>query len=107
MRRKKSILEKMFPHWMKYNQAIADITSAMNKEMVPELCVGDKVEIVNYGGMIYVWGENKPRGIDLMPELIGQKGIIDQVIDQQSEPKYSIKGPNKHAWYNRNQLKKL
>jgi uncharacterized membrane protein YkvA (DUF1232 family) len=60
---------------------------------------GDKVKIINYGHMIHVFA--KP--VDMIPEIIGKMGIIqDATGDVQG---YSIVGiPEKHAWYNADQL---
>lgn len=81
--------------------------------------IGDKVEIVNYGHLL--WSNKKeiesqggvPKGwnllnddgvvltIDVAPELVGQTGIIVKGDDT-----YAVEGiSGKHAWYNRKQLK--
>jgi hypothetical protein len=83
--------------------------------------VGDEVVIVKYGHHFWsyepvpgcnfpVLYDNKEEGYkvyDMSPELVGQKGIIDQVTNTQGMWKYAINGPNKHAWYDEKQLEKV
>lgn len=82
--------------------------------------VGDKVEIVNYGALM--WQSKKeydkvPKDfyletdyvywIDHMPHLLGKQGVITQVIKTwNSTYKYSLSGvKGKSSWYNQEQLK--
>lgn len=77
-----------------------------------ELKRGDKVRVINYGHHIWEWQEiNSERvlkTIDICPETVGRKGIIDKIITTQSITNYGltqIKG--KLAWYHRDQLEKI
>ena len=90
--------------------------------------VGNKVEIVKYGSLIWTSKSNwklmlengytkleKPNNLlgedehvymyDMSPKLVGQQGIIIEAKRTQGKPQYAIKGPRKHAWYNHDQLK--
>lgn len=85
--------------------------------------IGDKVKIINYGHLIWedkdipeIQKINKPtyydddfvRFIDIQPELINQKGLIDKVEITQNIPRYSISGIyGKSAWYMEDQLKMI
>lgn len=61
--------------------------------------VGDKVRIINYGHMA-VW---QGKDFDMTPEIIGKEGII--CIANGGYQGYAINGiPEKHAWYNEDQL---
>ena len=86
--------------------------------------VGDKVTIINYGAILWIHKDElelmeKKFGkmnlhiisevantiyYDVMPEIIGQSGIIVQAQCTQNKWSYAIDGPNKHAWYNNDQL---
>ena len=85
--------------------------------MKPKFKIGDKVEIINYGHRFWSYEEESSyakllfanieegyKVYDALPHLVGQKGVIDAVNDVQGRPFYSIKGPDKHAWYDENQL---
>jgi NADH dehydrogenase FAD-containing subunit len=68
------------------------------KEAVTDFKVGDPVEIWNFGAL--VWTTNwrgRPVVKDIMPELVGQRGVIDGEIDIQGMKHYSVEGPIKHA----------
>ena len=71
----------------------------------PIYAIGDKVKIVKYGHPYWV---NKDGDIivkDMSPELIGQKGLVDEVTITQGIPMYAIDGiKGKHAWYNEDQM---
>jgi hypothetical protein len=70
-----------------------------------KLEVGDSVEIVEYGNVISKNDEAEVITEDSMPELVGQKGIIDQ---RNKFNKYAVKGiVGKYAWFNKDQLKKI
>jgi hypothetical protein len=81
--------------------------------------VGDKVTIIKYGSRYWSYEridtafkilyDNVPEGYkvyDINPELVGQTGIVDKVIDQQGSWKYALTGPHKYAWYDEQQLEK-
>lgn len=79
-----------------------------------EYKVGDHVEIINYGSIIYSKSNLLFKSIgvcgslqiyDMSPELIGKQGIIDGSSTVQGRTTYSISGINKHAWYDKQQLK--
>lgn len=95
----------------------------------PKFKVGDKVKVVNYGHAIWrskkaesfaienesrFFGWNKPtviqddsdlQWIDIAPEIVGKKGVIETVEVVQGKPQYAIKGiAGKHSWYNESQL---
>ena len=77
-------------------------------EAVIDFKIGDRVEIWNFGSLIWtktLFG--KPIVKDIMPELVGQKGVIDGETDIQGMKRYSVQGPKKHAWYSENQLRKI
>lgn len=79
--------------------------------------VGDKVKIVNYGHAVW---EHKSVGesslplikeyesvrlVDLQPYLIGQQGVVGQVVIIQERPSYAVEGiSGKSAWYYEDQL---
>lgn len=73
--------------------------------------VGDKVEIIKYGHLVWVQERGVAGEKDLLPELIGKQGIIIKAnaIDYSSfkgRDQYSIDGiPAKIAWYDNEQLK--
>ena len=82
--------------------------------------VGDEVTIIKYGSRYWSYDpidvsfkvlfHNKEEGYkvyDMSPDLVGKKGIIDQVIDQQGKWKYALNGTNKYAWYDEKQLEKV
>jgi len=74
--------------------------------MMTEFKVGDQVEIVNYGGLIYEKGDDGAlHARDLLPYIIGQRGIIVKAKTTQNIDNYSIDGiPSKTAWYQNDQL---
>lgn len=90
--------------------------------MNPKFAIGDKVRIVEYGHLIW---ENKNfdqpklsfpvyveddamRWLDMSPHLVGQEGIIQKVTITQGQPQYAIDGiPQKHAWYDEQQLEMI
>ena len=82
--------------------------------------VGEKVEIVKYGHLI--WQTQKAEGsmlpvyyedenmvwYDVSPQMVGQQGVVIKAEITQGKTKYSIGGlTGKSAWYNEEQLKKL
>ena len=68
--------------------------------------IGDPVEIVDYGHLIYMNKNGKAISHDITPNIIGKKGIIASTSNTQNIPTYAIDGiPGKHAWYDENQLK--
>jgi hypothetical protein len=83
--------------------------------------VGDEVVIVGYGHRFWSYDpvpgcnfpvlyDNKEEGYkvyDMSPELVGQKGTIDDAHLTQGIPTYSVNGPTKHAWYDEQQLELL
>lgn len=86
------------------------------KEEQAKYKIGDKVEIINFGSLLFenkhstdpklnfkVYAEDENfRYLDMNPELIGKIGIITKV----SGGEYAINGiPGKSAWYNELQLK--
>lgn len=108
-----------------------DSGGTMRNERRPLYSIGDRVEIRNYGALIRVMkgtsdedvvrkliGADGPYNllkedgaimyIDILPELVGQKGVIDKVDIVQGIPMYavSLDNPDKHAWYYEGQLKK-
>ena len=45
---------------------------------------------------------------DLLPEIIGEIGVIDGVSSTTNSVDFSVHGiPQKHAWYNLDQLEKI
>jgi len=80
--------------------------------------IGELVEIVKYGHPFW-FSKSEPYRLkwpvihesekvityDTRPELVGQRGVIDTSHITQGMERYSIEGPNKHAWYSPNQLK--
>ena len=77
-------------------------------EKAVELIVGDTVEIIVYGEIGYLTNEEGGLdAIDVMPSLVGQKGIIDKIVGNKY-PKYYIKGIiGKYGIFNKEQLKKI
>lgn len=85
--------------------------------------IGDKVKIINYGHLIWehkdipenqkskrptYYEEYFMRFIDINPELINQKGLIQEVSNTQNTPKYSISGiKGKTSWYSEDQMKMI
>lgn len=67
--------------------------------------IGDKVEIINYGHIIWHMQDDKLVAHDMSPELIGQQGIITDAHQTQGKDTYALQGPNKAAWYDNGQLK--
>lgn len=86
---------------------------------------GDKVKIILYGHLYWIFKKEygiyfkegyastkKPKHIyketedvyliDLQPELVGQKAIVDKTSE--GDTIYKLIGPNKVAWYNEEQL---
>ena len=81
--------------------------------------IGDKVEIINYGSIIWE-SINSPNPTsfpvlhkndttitkDMSPELLGRQGFIEDAKVTQGHDKYAIKGiPGKYAWFDNQQLK--
>lgn len=79
--------------------------------------VGDKVRVVNYGHAMWVhksFGESSlplikeyesVRVVDLQPDLIGQQGVVGQVVIIQERPSYVVEGiSGKSSWYYEDQL---
>ncbi len=95
----------------------------MNK-LETKFKIGDKVEIVNYGHLIFYAGnsgieydilsrtcpvvailDNGTKAFDLNPKLIGEQGVIKEVDDSdETVTKYALDGLNKASWYNDDQL---
>jgi hypothetical protein len=82
--------------------------------------VGDEVVIVKYGHrfwsyedqssyakLLFKCDEEKYGVYDALPDLVGQKGTVDIVSNTQGRWQYAINGPNKHAWYDEQQLEKV
>lgn len=82
--------------------------------------VGDKVRVINYGSLIWQWGDTSEvehliykkeediTWLDLDKSLIGQIGIISKADITQGIDKYSIEGiQGKIAWYDNGQLELL
>ena len=111
---------------MENNQASGNIVAKFE--------VGDEVEIINYGSKHlitydmrcaaeyfdtemynYLLGKNtKPNYesidketsvVDLNPEYIGKRVVIDKVSTVGGRPTYAARGLNKHAWWNEDQFK--
>jgi len=86
---------------------------------VPFYKIGDNVEIVNYGHLKWE-NKNMPnqmsdlptyseegfmRFVDILKNLVGQKGIVIDVKMSQGIPNYSISGiDGKSAWYQESQM---
>ena len=87
--------------------------------------IGDKVRVIEYGSLMWrhkeehnKWESSLGKSsfklykevgdilwLDTMPEIVGKKGVIDNISNIQGDDKYSIKGiMGKTAWYNENQL---
>ncbi len=87
--------------------------------MTPKYGIGDKVRIVNYGSLFW---ENKNTSDpklsfpivhedenmiwkDMLPELVGQQGIVSKVTETQGIYNYTIEGiKGKYAWYQEGQM---
>ena len=86
--------------------------------------IGDKVEIINYGHIMWeskttelehslskhfpiLKEDDKFRWIDVEPKLVGQTGIVSKRTETQGQNNYALEGPNKHAWYAEVQLKMI
>lgn len=74
------------------------------------LKVGDQVEIVKYGALLWSRMELSCKKIsdglyDTQPELVGQGGIVIDAHLTHGNPTYALSGPSKVAWYNDDQLK--
>lgn len=78
----------------------------MNNTINPTYKVGDKVRVINYGGLVdQIMGNGEIKKVDLASEIVGKEGVIVQIINQQGVPKYKIEGiPMKTAWYDEEQL---
>jgi len=81
--------------------------------------VGDTVEIVNYGHLIW---ENKNfpsimsklptyreegdlRFVDISSEIVGKRGVVSNIENTQGVPKYSMSGiKEKSSWYREDQM---
>ena len=77
---------------------------------------GDKVRVTKYGHPFWsrdkmplklIEKSNDVYWYDLSPEIVGQEGIIEKAHLTQGVPQYSIKGPDKYAWYNEEQIELL
>lgn len=98
--------------------------------MAAKLNIGDRVEIVRYGSLLWESKAHrkllldigmtlkvKPDNIieeysdsysyDIHPHLIGQVGIVDKVEETQGRYMYALNGITKRAWYDETQLKKV
>lgn len=84
---------------------------------IKDIEVGDVVRIIKYGHVLLVskdykipdhWPilkeEENGYLVDVRSELIGQIGIVDGKISTKECISYSLDGPNKHAWYSKDQL---
>ena len=71
---------------------------------IPAFIVGEQVEIINYGSMIWDGTGDVSKWIDISPELLGEIGIVYEVVITQGRCKYALKGPSKSAWYFEDQL---
>lgn len=79
---------------------------------------GDQVRIVKYGHPMWIAGDEFKipnhyillqdkdglKTYDSNPHLVGQIGFVDTVTLTQGKFQYSLNGPNKHAWYDEQQL---
>jgi hypothetical protein len=86
--------------------------------MKPKFNIGDKVKVIKYGhpawsnvpNVLYpiIFEEDDGwKRIDMMPELVGEVGIVSIVEShlQNNNYEYALKGiSRKHAWYNEEQL---
>lgn len=74
---------------------------------LPKYSIGDRVQITKYGHII--WSQ-KDGAVDMAPELVGQTGIVSNISgpllysDGSNRWSYALEGPNKHAWYQEDQL---
>ena len=78
--------------------------------------VGDKVKIINYGSLLWAhktfplsFKEIRREGdtiiYDILPSIVGEKGIVVDAHKTQGNPTYAVHGvPKKYAWYDENQL---
>ena len=75
--------------------------------------VGDKVRIVVYGELHKVeacasCGRSTDQYKDVMPNIVGKEGVIDEVKQNNGYVLYSLSGiPEKSKWYNSEQLTKI
>lgn len=89
--------------------------------------VGDVVRIVKYGHWFFLSKRNEDIGwwktqtkypclnedelsmlFDVNPELVGQTGIVNKVLETQGKYKYSLSGiKGKTAWYSEDQLEPI
>lgn len=78
--------------------------------------IGDQVQVIRYGHLYWSYEEapgkqigvdpeSKVKIYDMSPELVGQKGIVTEVIKTQGKYQYSLSGLSKSSWYNEKQLK--
>lgn len=90
--------------------------------------IGDKVKIINYGHILWESKESykkhfeagrykteRPKNlisededfffIDIRPDILGQKGVVDKVSEDQGKISYSISGIG--AWYSEKQMEKI
>jgi hypothetical protein len=84
--------------------------------------IGDKIQIINYGSLLRVNKQTEPENTlykklypiveedekffwcDLDSRLIGKTAIVKEVSTTQGIIQYALKGLNKTAWYNEEQL---
>ena len=84
------------------------------EEIKPAYGIGDKVRIVNYGHLVWVSkNESKPNKsiimsdadrwwVDMAPELVGQTGLVQKVIETQNVISYSVYKVG--SWFSEGQL---
>lgn len=67
---------------------------------------GDRVEIIKYGHLMWEHKNGKRIFKDLLPELVGQIGIVSKISVNQGIVEYSLDGIlGKSSWYSQKQLK--
>ena len=75
-----------------------------------DIGIGSTVEVVKYGHVIWrrEEGEDKLTPYDMLPDIVGMRGIVRKVINQQGRKKFAVDGiHDKSAWYDQQQLKKI
>ena len=89
------------------------------EEIKPKFGIGDKVKIVKYGSLIWrtkesneitkniVFEDDTFNYIDMQPDLVGKEAIVTKAEVTQGRAKYSLKGVNKVAWYDEQQLEMI
>ena len=92
----------------------------MNTEQnQPKFKIGDVVEIIGYGSLIWVPKSERPKFnaleiiqetetllvIDISPNEVGEKGVVQKITVTQGRVEYSLAKSGKQAWFNEGQLK--